>query len=80
MNMLLVITLIVAVPVYAPVWHNQPARTQKGKTTVKEAFATCPFGPAWLMRIAALVRHSAVSPVPPKWPVTKIHSYSRTKF
>ena len=40
MNTLLVITLAVAIPVYALHWHNQPARTQTDKTTAIEAAFT----------------------------------------
>ena len=57
MNMLLVITLAVAIPVYALHWHNQPARTQKEKTTTIEAAFTFLFNPYWPARITALVAH-----------------------
>jgi hypothetical protein len=40
MNTLPIITLAVAIPVYALLRHNQPARTQKEKTTAIEAAFT----------------------------------------
>ena len=40
MNTLLVITLVVAIPVYALHWHNQPARAQSEKPSAIEAAFT----------------------------------------
>jgi len=79
MNTLLVITLAVALPAYALLWHNQPARTQKEKTSAVEAALAFLLNLSWLTRIAALVAHRAASDVPTKWQTAKIHAHSRTK-
>jgi hypothetical protein len=63
MNTLLMITLAVALPVYALLWHNQPARTQRDKTSAIEAAFTLLLSPHWATRIAALVRHWAASKI-----------------
>lgn len=80
MNTLLVITLAVAIPVYAVLWHNQPARAQKEKTTAIEAAFTSLFNPSWLTRIAALVARLVASNIRTKWHIAKIHAHSRTKI
>jgi hypothetical protein len=78
MNTLLVITLAVAIPVYALLWHNQPARTQGEKTTAIEAAFTILLSPSWPAKIAALVALWVASNMPTKWQTTKIHAHSRT--
>jgi hypothetical protein len=80
MNTLLVITLAVAIPVYALLWHNQSVRTQKEKTSAIEAAFTFLFNPSWLTRNAALVTHWIASNIPTKWQTTKIHAHSPTKI
>lgn len=80
MNMLLVITLAVSIPAYALLWHNQPARAQKKKTTAIEAAFTILFNPSWLTRTVALVVHWVASNLPPKWHTAKSHAHSRTKI
>jgi hypothetical protein len=80
MNTLLVITLAVAIPVYALHWHNQPARAQKEKTTAIEATFTFLFDPSWLVRIAALVAHFVASNIPMKWPTAKLHAHNPTQI
>ena len=57
MNTLLLITLAIAIPAYALLWHNQPARTEREKTRAIEAALTFLFNPYWPTRIAALVAH-----------------------
>ena len=61
MNTLVVITLAVALPAYALLWHNQPARTEREKTRAIEAAFTFLFNPYWPARIAALVAHWVAS-------------------
>ncbi len=61
MNTLLVITLLVALPAYALLWHNQPARTQREKTRAIEAAFIFLLNPYWPTRIAALVAHWVAS-------------------
>ena len=61
MNTLVVITLAVALPAYALLWHNQPAHTQEEKTSAIEAAFTFLFNPYWPTRIAALVAHWVAS-------------------
>jgi len=57
MNTLIVITFAVALPAYALLWHNQPARTEREKTRAIEAAFTFLTNPYWPTRIAALVAH-----------------------
>lgn len=80
MNTLLIITLVVAIPGYGLLWHNQSARTQKEKPTASEAVFDSLFNLSWLTRIAALVAHWVASNIPTKWQITKIHAHSRTKI
>lgn len=63
MNTLLVITLAVAIPVYALHWHNQPARPQREKTSAIEAAFTFLLNPHWATRIAARVAHWVASKI-----------------
>jgi hypothetical protein len=79
MNTLLVITLAVALPAYALLWHNQPARTPREKTRAIEAVLTILFSPSWPARIAALVARWVASNILTKWQTGKIHDHSRTK-
>jgi len=60
-NTLIVITFAVAIPAYALLWHNQPARTQREKARPIEAAFTFLFNPYWPTRIAALVAHWVAS-------------------
>ena len=80
MNTLMIITLAAAIPVYALLWNNQPARTQRGKTTVIEAALTFLFNPSWLTRIAALVTHWVASNIPTNWQAAKIHAHRPPKI
>jgi hypothetical protein len=80
MNTLLAITLTIAVPVYALLWHNQPARAQKEKATAIEAAFCSLFDLSWLKRTAALVADLVASNIPTKWHIAKIHVQSRTKI
>lgn len=80
MNMLLTITLAVAIPAYALLWHNQPARTQKEKTTAIEAAFTFLFDPSWLIRNMALVANLVTSIISKKWHMVKIHVHSRKQI
>jgi hypothetical protein len=61
MNTFLVITLLVALPAYALLWHNQPARTQREKTRAIEAAYTFLLNPYWPTRIAALIAYWVAS-------------------
>ena len=61
MNTLLLITLAIAIPAYALLWHNQPARTEREKTRAIEDAFTFLFNPYWPTRIAALVAHWVAS-------------------
>ena len=79
MNTLMIITLAVAIPVYALLWHNQPARTQCEKPRAIEAAFTFLFNPYWPTRIAALVAHWVASNIPTKWQTAMIHAPIRTK-
>ena len=61
MNTLLVITLAVAIPVYALLWHNQRACAQTEKTTATQAVFNFLFNLTWLTRIMAPVARWLVS-------------------
>jgi uncharacterized membrane protein (DUF106 family) len=80
MNTLLVITLVVAIPVYAWHWHNQPARAQSEKPCAIEAAFTFLFNPYWPTRVAARVAYWVASNILTKWQTGKIHAHSRAKI
>jgi hypothetical protein len=80
MNTLLDITLIIAIPAYALLWHNQSARAQKEKATAIEAAFTFLFDLSWLKRTAARVADLVVSNLPTRWHSAKIHAHSHTKI
>ncbi len=80
MNTLLVITLAIALPAYAVLWHNQPAHTQGEKTTAIEAAFTFRFNLSWLMRIAALVAHWVASSIPARRQTATIQAHSLAKI
>jgi hypothetical protein len=80
MNTLLVITLTIALPVYALRWHNQPAHPQTGKTAATKDPATFPFAVFRLTRFAATAGHWVASCIPTKWQTIKIHVHSPTQF
>lgn len=80
MNTLLIITLAVATPAYALLWHNQPARPRKEKTTANDTTFAFLSNPSCLSRITALVTHWVASNIPAKWQTAKIQAHSLTKI
>ena len=79
MNTLLVIMLVVAIPVYALHWHNQPARPQREKTTAIEVALTFLFDFSWLTRITALVAHWVASSISMKRQTASMQAPNRTQ-
>ena len=80
MNTLLIITLAVAIPVYAMLWHNRPARTQQVNTTAIEAAVTILLNLSWLTRIAALVAQRVTSNMPTKRRTACVHAHGRKQL
>ena len=80
MNTLLIITLAVAIPAYALLWHNQAACARHEKITAIEAAFTVLFNPSWLARFVAPVAHWVASNIPTHWHIARIHAHSRRKF
>lgn len=57
MNTLLIIILAFATPLYALLWHNQPARNQREKKIAIEAAFTLLLNPSWLANTASRIVH-----------------------
>jgi len=80
MNTFLMITLAIAIPAYALLWHNQPAQRQKEKATPIEAALTFLFDLSWVKRTSTVVANWVVSNLPPKWTGAKLPAHSRTRI
>ena len=74
MNTLLLIILFVGLPAYALLWHNQPARRQKGERDSIEAAFTSLLNPTWLPKIPALAARFVSPGIPGKWLPANIHA------
>jgi hypothetical protein len=75
MNTILLTILFVSLPAYALLWHNQPARRQKGEKSAIEAAFTFLLNPTWLAKIPGLAARFVFPSIPRKWLTAKIHAH-----